>query len=110
MLLKDRVLNFIEPMQNRQTIEYFVNENSFWFAYLLKGRFDHAPYNATIVYDDSEPDDYYFAVKIGDNVYDITGVITKQAPEWKSWLHLWHTNLDLAKEIDKTLVKETEYD
>ena len=64
MLLKDRVLNFIKPMQNRQTIEYFVNENSFWFAYLLKGRFEHAPYNAMIVYDDSDPDNYYFAVKI----------------------------------------------
>ena len=103
MLLKDRVLNFIKPMQNRQTIEYFVNENSFWFAYLLKGRFEHAPYNAMIVYDDSDPDNYYFAVKIGDNVYDITGIITKQASEWKSWSQLCILIQTLLKKLTKLL-------
>lgn len=86
--MKNDILNFIQPFQKKEVIRTFKYENSFWFAYILQGRFGHA-YNAKVVYDDTDPDDLVFGCRIGDNVYDITGIITNESPEWKPWGSLW---------------------
>ena len=87
---KDTVLNFIEKFNNRgnwkQVVECFTCGNCFWFAYILHGRFNMAGSTAVIVYDEVEN---HFGCRIGDEVYDITGLVTNQY-EWEPWEEVYN--------------------
>lgn len=83
MLIKNSVLDFIEPFMKYDTINTFKYNYNYWFAYLLHGRF-HKSFGAEIVYDIDENGEYYFATRIGKEVYDVTGIVTREG-EWQTW-------------------------
>ena len=65
--MKDEILAFIKHFQNDGTIKAFTNGCCYWFAQILKERFD-----GVIVYD---PTDNHFATMIDGRIYDITGFL-----------------------------------
>lgn len=104
---KDTVLNFIEKFNNRgdwkQVVECFTCGNCFWFAYILHGRFNMAGSTASLVYDEVEN---HFGCKIGNDVYDITGIVTNQY-NWEPWEEVYVRDpLHGARIVRDCIVKE----
>lgn len=85
MIDKNIVLDFIEEFNGKgkwkQVIECFSFGNCFWFAYILHGRFCGLGYPVAVMYDEVEN---HFGCMICGEVYDITGVVTKQY-NWELW-------------------------
>lgn len=73
--MSDFVVDFITHFQNLGTIDIFTNGCCYWFAVILKERFQ-----GTIMYN---PIDNHFATLINGFLYDITGQISKKG--WKEW-------------------------
>ena len=72
---KKVVLQFINDFKrlNPEVIEtLFTKGYCFWFAYILRGRFDFANYHSVIYYNDI---DNHFICRIGKYFYDITGEV-----------------------------------
>ena len=63
----------------KDTIETFTCGCCWWFAYILSVRFFE--YNPRIMIDYVAN---HFGCKIGEEVYDITGIVTKEY-KWKPW-------------------------
>ena len=81
--MKTEVLNFINRFTNEGkssgTIDTFTSGCCYWFSYILHNRFP----DSNIMYD---PVANHFVTRIGNDVYDITGVVTG-----KYELELWDT-------------------
>lgn len=104
MIDKNTILNFIEEFNGKgkwkQVIECFSFGNCFWFAYILHGRFVGLGAPVAIVYDEVEN---HFGCKIDDNVYDITGIVTKQY-NWELWETVKQRDLLHAKRIARDCI------
>ena len=70
------VIRFIENFQNLGTIDTFTQGCCYWFAVILKERFQ-----GTIMYN---PVDNHFASLIDGHLYDITGELTIDG-SWYEW-------------------------
>lgn len=81
--MNDEILYFINQFTNDgksdQVVDCFTNGNCFWFAIILGLRFDK--YDSDLVYDEVMN---HFGTKIGDEVYDITGIVTDKYT-WEDW-------------------------
>lgn len=73
--MSDFVVDFIMHFQNLGTIDTFTNGCCYWFAVILKERFQ-----GTIMYN---PIDNHFATLINGFLYDITGQISRDG--WEEW-------------------------
>lgn len=82
--MQKEILDFIGlfSKDSESTVFKFTNGLCYWFAFILKDRF--RTYSATIMY---EPIDNHFVTRIGDDLYDITGVVTDQYPNVVEWNH-----------------------
>ena len=103
MIDKERVLRFIEKFHNKgeraQVIECFTCGQCYWFAAILIARFREEA-KCLLVYDEIEN---HFAVKIDDEVYDITGIVTRQY-DWIAWGDLIKNDKSLALRIHRDCV------
>lgn len=83
-LREDEILSFIRLFSNGndETSYKFTKGLCYWFAFILTERFKPA---AKLMY---APVENHFLVRIGsDNLYDITGNVTKQYPNVIEWKH-----------------------
>ena len=72
------VLAFIGRFQNEGTIKAFTDGCCYWFAFILAQRFllSEIAYNPVL---------NHFAVRIGTDLYDITGKIETSEGPWIDW-------------------------
>lgn len=77
--MQDEILDFINRrFNNPEVIKSFTNGNCYYFAVILKERFNRGD----IVYNEI---DNHFGYLLHDNVYDITGIICKDFINDKLW-------------------------
>lgn len=84
--IKISILKFIFNFKRKMTQEVediFMNGNCYWFAKILQIRFSGDIY--------FNPDAVHFATMIGDNLYDISGLVT-ESTEWYNWDEFCVTN------------------
>lgn len=101
---KNEVLDFIDEFNStegkKQIVECFTCGMSFWFAYVLNGRFTMGAAKTEIMYDNTEN---HFGCQIDSEVYDITGIVTNQY-NWIPWIDLWKIDPTHANNILKDCV------
>lgn len=74
----DGVSRFIKRFHDYTDVDsVFTNGCCYWFAYIIKGRFDEAK----IMYDSINN---HFGTMINDRVYDVTGDVTDKY-SWEPW-------------------------
>ena len=95
--MRETVLKFIKQFQNQGTVETFTEGCCYWFAVILKKRF--AAFHPTMMYN---PIDNHFATKIGNTLYDITGVI--KPDEFESWTKYSKEDYLLTRRIIKDCI------
>lgn len=79
---KEEILDFIAQFRELGAENCFANGMCYWFTVILKKRFKDLP--SFVMYD---PVANHFALKIGENIYDITGDITNNINyEWQHWI------------------------
>lgn len=74
----ESILEFIRIFNSSENIELFTDNACYWFAIILSNRFS----NSKIVYD---PHQIHFATKIGNHIYDITGIV-EYDEDYVDWL------------------------
>ena len=79
--MEERILNFINNFQNIGTIQTFTEGCCYWFAEILRLRFEGEYSDVELMYNQI---DGHFCTRIDGTLYDITGVLTDDG-NWMTW-------------------------
>lgn len=106
----NQVLQFIDQFNGKgkwnQVIECFTCGNCYWFAHILHDRFVGFDHYVAIVYDDI---DNHFGCQIDDEVYDITGIVTKQY-NWELWSTIKERDSLHASHIERDCILKEKHE
>lgn len=98
---REKVEAFIQTFKDKhpEAIEdTFINGYCYWFAHILATRFKgDIWFNPNIV---------HFAAKIGDNLYDVCGIITSDEGAWMSWASFQLSNRAAVQDIVRSCIKK----